>query len=93
MTKENEAVIGHNSENVSGARLKSFIERVERLEEEKKGMSDDIKDIYLEAKSAGFDTKIIRKLVSIRRVTEQKRREEAELLSLYAAAIQLDLGF
>ncbi len=78
---------------VSGARLKSFIERVERLEEEKKAIAEDVKDVYGEANATGFDPKIMRKLVRVRKTILEKRREEAELLSLYAAAIQFDLGF
>lgn len=74
-------------DNVSGARLKSFIERVERLEEEKKVLAEDIRDIYGEAKSTGFEPKIIRKIVSLRKANLEKRREEQELLELYMAAI------
>lgn len=72
---------------VSGQRLKSFIERVERLEEEKKGLGEDIRDVYSEAKSTGFEPKIMRKLVSRRKQNVEKRREEDELLDLYACAI------
>lgn len=94
------AGVGHNSGDangvdvggVSGARLKSFIERVERLEEEKSALSEDIRDVYKEAKATGFIPSIMRKIVSIRKTNLEKRREEAELLELYAAAIQLDLG-
>ena len=72
---------------VSGARLKSFIERVERLEEEKKGIAEDVRDVYAEAKGTGFDPKIMRKIVSRRKQNLEKRREEDELVSLYSAAI------
>ncbi|MDE1151278.1 MAG: DUF2312 domain-containing protein [Micavibrio sp.] len=72
---------------VSGARLKSFIERVERLEEEKKSLAEDIKDVYGEAKATGFDAKIMRKIVSLRKSNLEKRREEQELLDLYMSAI------
>lgn len=89
--KQEAAEIGHNSGAVSGVRLKSFIERVERLEEEKKGIAEDIRDVYAEAKGMGFDAKIMRKLVSVRKANIEKRREEAELLSLYASAIQMEL--
>lgn len=75
---------------VSGQRLKSYIERVERLEEEKAGLAEDIKDIYAEAKAFGFDTKTIRKLVKLRKMDVEKRREEDELLELYKAAIGLE---
>lgn len=73
--------------NVSGARLKSFLERIERLEEEKKALAEDIRDIYSEAKATGFDPKIIRKIVSLRKTNLEKRREEQELLALYMSAI------
>ena len=72
---------------VSGQRLKSFIERIERLEEEKKGISEDVRDVYGEAKGTGFDPKIIRKVVSMRKTNLEKRREEAELVALYTSAI------
>lgn len=73
--------------NVSGARLKSFLERIERLEEEKKGLGDDIKDVYSEAKGTGFEPRIMRKIISLRKTNLEKRREEAELLELYMSAI------
>jgi uncharacterized protein (UPF0335 family) len=81
--------IGHNSGEVSGARLKSFIERVERLEEEKKTLAQDIREIYSEAKGAGYDTKIMKKTVRLRAMDAEKRREEQELLDLYCAALGL----
>jgi len=72
---------------VSGTRLKSFIERVERLNEEKSAISEDISDVYGEAKATGFDPKIMRKIVSLRKSNLEKRREEQELLELYMSAI------
>lgn len=72
---------------VSGKRLQSFIERIERLEDEKKAIADDIKDVYGEAKALGFDSKTMRKIVSLRKKDLEKRREEQELLDLYMAAI------
>jgi uncharacterized protein (UPF0335 family) len=72
---------------ISGNRLKSFIERVERLEEEKKALSEDIRDVYSEAKATGFEPKIMRKIVSLRKSNLEKRREEQELLDLYMSAI------
>ena len=74
---------------VAGKRLKTIIERVERLEEEKKALADDIKDIYGEAKATGFDAKTIRKIVALRKMDTEKRREADELLELYKAAIGL----
>lgn len=75
---------------VSGERLKQYIERVERLEEEKSGIADDIKDVYAEAKSAGFDSKIMRMIVRLRKMASEKRREEEELLDIYKSAIGLE---
>ncbi len=76
-----------NVHDISGNRLKSFIERVERLEEEKKALAEDIRDVYSEAKGTGFDPKIMRKIVSLRKMNLEKRREETELLDLYMSAI------
>jgi uncharacterized protein (UPF0335 family) len=75
---------------VTGARLKSYLERIERLEEEKKALADDIKDIYAEAKGVGFDAKTIRTLVKLRKMDTEKRREAEELLELYKAAVGLE---
>ena len=67
--------------------LKQAIDRIERLEEEKKALAGDIKDIYAQAKSQGFDPKIIRKIVSLRKVERSEREEAEQLLELYMAAI------
>ncbi|HLW90312.1 MAG TPA: DUF2312 domain-containing protein [Roseiarcus sp.] len=75
------------SDAVNAGHLRSFLERVERLEEEKKALSDDIKDVYAEAKGNGFDVKILRKIVSIRKQDNEKRREEEEILDLYLTAL------
>lgn len=75
---------------VVGKRLKSFLDRIERLTEEKKGIADDIKDIYAESKSVGFDVKTMRKIIKLRAMSTDKRREEEELVELYKAAIGLD---
>jgi uncharacterized protein (UPF0335 family) len=75
---------------VSGERLKQYIERIERLEEEKAGIADDVKDVYAEAKSAGFDSKIMRMIVRLRKMASEKRREEEELLDIYKSAIGLE---
>lgn len=82
--------IGHNIDegiSVAGKRLQSFIERIERLQEEKEGMAEDIREIYKESKGVGFDTKALRKIVSLRKMDTQKRHEEAEILDLYKASI------
>ncbi len=72
---------------VNAGHLRAFLERVERLEEEKRALSDDIKDVYAEAKGNGFDVRIMRKIVSIRRQDNDKRREEEEILDLYLSAL------
>jgi uncharacterized protein (UPF0335 family) len=77
--------IGSNSVNVG--HLRAFIERIERLEEEIRGINDDKKEIYAEAKGTGYDTKIIKRIVAIRRMDRDKRREEEEILELYLSAL------
>jgi uncharacterized protein (UPF0335 family) len=72
---------------VAGDRLKSFIERIERLEEEKKALAEDIKEVFSEAKSVGFDVKIMRQLIRIRRMDEDDRDEQEALLDTYLRAI------
>ena len=74
-------------EGIAADQLLSIIGRVERLEEEKRGIADDIKDIYAEAKSLGYDAKIIRKVVAIRRRKAADVAEEEELLRIYLQAI------
>lgn len=72
---------------VAGKRLVSFLERIERLESEKTDLGDDIKDVYAEAKGVGFDIKIVRRIIKLRKMEPEKRREEDELLELYKSAI------
>ena len=67
--------------------LKSFVERIERLEEEKASIGGDIKEIYAEAKSQGFDVAILRKVIALRRQDAAERREEQEILDLYLTAL------
>ncbi len=74
--------------NFAGQKLKSMIERVERLEAEKAAIADDIREIYKEAKSHGFDTKIMRKAVLRRKLTAAQREEESALLDLYLSALE-----
>ena len=75
---------------IAQAQLKSMIERIEHLEEEKKGIADDIKDIYAEAKGQGFDVKVLRKIISLRKKSKEDRQEEEELLELYKSAIGME---
>jgi uncharacterized protein (UPF0335 family) len=67
--------------------LRLFIERIERLEEEKKGISDDIKDVYAEAKAQGYDAKIMRQIVRLRKLPVNERKEMEILLETYMAAL------
>jgi len=76
--------------NATAGQLRAFIERIERLEEDKKGIADDIKDVYAEAKANGFDTKAIRKIVSIRKQDETERKEQDEILSVYLQALGME---
>lgn len=76
--------------NAAAGQLKAFIERIERLEEEKKNIADDIKDVYAEAKGNGFDTKVLRKIVSIRKQDQNERKEQDEILSLYMQALGME---
>jgi len=78
------------SEHVSGEQLRLLIERVERLEEEKKGVSDDIKDVYGEAKAVGYDTKIMKQIVKLRKKSRDARMEEEALLDTYKSALGID---
>ena len=74
---------------IAADRLKSFIERIERLEEEKGAIAGDIKEVYSEAKSAGFETKIMRQIVRLRKMDAQERSEQEQLLDVYKQAVGL----
>ena len=78
------------SNSIDCGHLKSYIERIERLEEEKKALAEDIKDVYAEAKGTGYDVKVMRKVVALRKQDANKRREEEEILDLYLSAIGFD---
>ncbi|MBT4932687.1 MAG: DUF2312 domain-containing protein [Rhodospirillaceae bacterium] len=75
---------------VAADRLRSFIERIERLEEEKAALAADIREIYSEAKGTGFDVKIIRQVVRLRKMDQTDRREQEEILDLYKRALDID---
>jgi len=77
------------SDNVAAEQLRLFIERIERLEEEKKGMADDIRDVYAEAKSQGYDSKTMRAIVRLRKMEKHAREEAEHLLETYKAALGL----
>lgn len=76
-----------SSTTVSAGQLTALIERIERLEEEKKEVADQIKEVYSEAKSGGFDTKTIRKIVALRKKNPEERSEEEAMLDLYMSAL------
>jgi uncharacterized protein (UPF0335 family) len=72
---------------VARDQLRAFIERIERLEEEKKTIADDIKDVFAEAKGTGFDTKALRKVIAIRKLDQDERMEQEAILETYLAAL------
>lgn len=72
---------------IAGDQLKSIVQRIERLEEEKKTIADDIKEVYAEAKSNGYATKILRKVIVLRRRDLDERKEEEAILDLYLQAV------
>lgn len=76
-----------STESVAQDQLRAFIERIERMEEEKKAISDDIKEIYAEAKGNGFDIKVLRQIIRIRKQDHAERMEQEALLELYMAAL------
>jgi uncharacterized protein (UPF0335 family) len=75
---------------VAAERLKSFVERVERLEEERGALSADIREVYAEAKGTGFDTKVMRQIVRLRKMDSAARQEQEALLDVYRKAVGLD---
>lgn len=76
---------------IAADRLKSFITRIERLEEEKKSLADDIREVYSEAKGSGFDIKVIRLLIRLRKLDTSDRREMDEITTLYMRALDMEL--
>lgn len=78
---------GHNSGNVTNERLRTLIDRIERLEEERKDLGADIKDIFAEAKSAGFDVAVMRQLIRIRKQEPGEVEEQETLLAVYRRAM------
>ena len=80
------------AESVAQDQIRAFIERIERMEEEKKAIADDIKEIYAEAKGNGFDTKVLRQVVRIRKQDHAERLEQEALLELYMTALGMSLA-
>lgn len=79
--------ITETSQTVAAGQLRAFIERIERLEEEKKTIADDIKEVFAEAKGTGFDTKAMRTIIRLRKKDQAERQEEESILDLYMAAL------
>lgn len=75
---------------IAADRLRSFLDRIERLEEEKAGLTADIREVYAEAKGGGFDTKVMRQIVRLRKMDDAARQEQEALLDVYRRAIGLD---
>ena len=80
---------GGDTGGIAAAKLKSFVERIERLETEKADLAADIREVYAEAKGNGFDTKIMRQIIKLRKMEEPDRREQDELLDLYRQALEV----
>ena len=76
-----------SAESVAQDQIRAFVERIERLEEEKKAIADDIKEVYAEAKGNGFDTKVLRQVIRIRKQDRAERLEQEAILELYLAAL------
>ena len=72
---------------IGGEQLKSFVERIERLEDEKRALSEDINEVYAEAKGTGFDPKIMRQIIKIRKMDKKELDEEESLLDVYKCAL------
>lgn len=85
MSEENNTEVG----GIAADRLRSLIERIERLEEEKSALGSDIRDIYAEAKSAGFDVKIMRTIIKLRKMNAADRDEQEYLLETYRKALDI----
>ena len=80
------------SASISAQQLRNFVDRIERLEQDKAGIMDDIKDTYAEAKALGYDVKILRKVISLRKKEAAEREEEQSMLDLYLAALGMVPG-
>jgi uncharacterized protein (UPF0335 family) len=82
-----EDITSETAQTVAASQLRAFIERIERLEEEKKTIADDIKEVYAEMKGTGFDTKAVRAIVRLRKQDQAERQEAEAILDLYKAAL------
>lgn len=82
--------MGHNSGGIAGDQLKSYLERVERLNEDKDVITADIREVFAEAKAQGFDVKIMREVVKLRKMDKDDRDEQRALLDTYLSALGMD---
>jgi uncharacterized protein (UPF0335 family) len=83
-------ITAESAQTVAAGQLRAFIERVERLEEEKQTIADDIKEVFAEAKGTGFDTKAMRTIIRLRKKDANERQEEEAILDLYKAALGME---
>ena len=86
-TRKGQAETDDATDGIAADRLRSLVERIERLEEERRALAADIKDVYAEAKSAGFDVKVMRQLIRLRRQDQAEVQEQETLLDLYKRAL------
>lgn len=87
MPKEKSPVVG----NIAADQLKSYVDRIENLEEQKAGVALDIREVFSEAKSNGFDVKAMREILKMRKIEAAKRKEQEYMVDLYKRALQMDL--
>jgi uncharacterized protein (UPF0335 family) len=80
---------GHNT--ISAEQLRQIVARIERLDADRAAVVEDMKQVYLEAKGAGFDPKVLRRIIRLRKMDDAERREQAAVLELYASAIGMQL--
>ena len=85
-----EAAAVDGAQAVAAGQLRAFVERIERLHEEKDGILDDIKEVFAEAKGTGFDTRAMKSIIALRRKDAAQRQEEAAILDLYKAALGME---
>ncbi len=86
----NDDITTESSQTVAAGQLRAFIERVERLEEDKQAIADDIKEVYAEMKGTGFDIKAVRSIVRLRKKDQSERQEEEAMIDLYKSALGME---
>ncbi|WP_010658143.1 DUF2312 domain-containing protein [Brucella anthropi] len=82
--------ITSEAQTIAVGQLRAFIERIERLEEEKKTIGEDIKEVYAEVKGSGFDSKVVRTIIRLRKKEDHERHEEEAMIQLYCEALGMD---